>query len=767
MRKPPRRFAALLLVAGLVVGVAACTGTDDKPHDRSGAAPTSVEAGLTSDSGPTELEISFAPVADADGYVVTLGDSEPIRLGADGCDKDRCTVRLDRRSAGAAQTATVAALEGEAVSDASDQVELPEWPTAERPKPPEDEPVRLVVSRQDDAGRLTVETEEVPADVDPQARIDALWAEPAVVSVGPDSAATPLLSAGGGSNRGDPPPGETTWQQAALEYDVLPESRGEGVTVAVIDDGVAADHPSLAGADVDAVDAGGLEPGIHGTPLVSLIAGAPDAPVPGIAPRATVRAYDMYDGDPTWENILDGTVDANQAFRAAIRGTTIVRAVDDGADVLLLAEGFVCDDFRIVAPGCPDEVLRPAVEYAEAHGVVVVAAAGNDGDRDGVVDECDDHWGQGMNLDTWPAKLDAAIAVGGITPDGSVWECSPEKSYLDVLAPAVRLQVADVGGGHRVASGTSGAAALVAGFVADVLAEQPDLPPSEVRSLIRRCTGENGQLVPSLCLREAGIGGSGGGGGGGPVVDPGTGDTLMPFAAQLSFPPGHPIYEAAVATHDVEHLNFGRWTSTPLGNEPFTTQVTGTLVVRDDGAITGRASLAPLAGDTMVVFDGAHIDRIGHLVECPVGDAVLGRPKPYLLFDWNVPVTVTGMVEDDSGGGTDSQAMELTLAPDGVSDMTVLTDTFHTRCPAALNAYYLTPGQPAPGDPTWAEASGRPASTIDAIEPVYTRFVAAGPFTFSGVYSAAATPDQTFGTSGDADGVGVQLLLGSSDTTGF
>jgi serine protease len=92
-------------------------------------------------------------------------------------------------------------------------------------------------------------------------------------------------------------------------------------------------------------------------------------------------------------------------------------AVNHRADVINLSLEF---DRRVVADEIP-EILR-AIRYAHAHGVVLVAAAGNTGKKY-------------LRRVAYPARATEVIAVGATTRTGCRSEYSSFGSDLDVVAP--------------------------------------------------------------------------------------------------------------------------------------------------------------------------------------------------------------------------------------------------------------------------------------------------------------------------------------------
>src|SRR5690606_39301672 len=108
-----------------------------------------------------------------------------------------------------------------------------------------------------------------------------------------------------------------------------------------------------------------------------------------------------------------------------------------------------------------------AIRYAIDKGVVLVAAAGNEGARTSA----------GAAPYSYPAALPGVVAVGAT--DAGLRRASFSNGNASVLvaAPGVDIMGAGPGGEYWVGRGTSQAAALVSGVVALVKAEYPELSP--------------------------------------------------------------------------------------------------------------------------------------------------------------------------------------------------------------------------------------------------------------------------------------------------
>ena len=257
-------------------------------------------------------------------------------------------------------------------------------------------------------------------------------------------------------------------------------SRGTGATVAVLDTGVDATQPDLAGSVTTGRDftasgrtAGGPFWGVHGTAVASLIAGHGHGPhhgdgIIGVAPQAKILSVRV-----TLEN--NDPLLANPTAAAALP-TAIARgiryAVRHGAQVIDLPLDPAAQAGGTTQGGSPAE--RSAVQAALAKGVVLVAPSGDNG--------------AGSDTPNFPAAYPGVIAVGAFG-QGFV------KAPFTNLQPYAALTSA--GNGVIAANGpttyaklksTSAASALVAGIAALIRAQFPTLTPALVGQALTTST---------------------------------------------------------------------------------------------------------------------------------------------------------------------------------------------------------------------------------------------------------------------------------------
>jgi type VII secretion-associated serine protease mycosin len=231
---------------------------------------------------------------------------------------------------------------------------------------------------------------------------------------------------------------------------------GAGVVVAVVDSGVDSGHPQLSGAvttGVDALDAGGdgrVDCVGHGTAVASIVAARPR---PGTAFRGVAQAATIL--PIRVSERVDGTGSGRTASLGAV-AAAVRQATDRGASVINLSLTTERDD----------PALREAIRYARTRNALVVAAAGNRRDAG--------------NPRPYPAAYDGVVGVGAIQPDGARVAQSQSGDYVDLVAPGADVTAAARGGGHARYTGTSFAAAYVAGTAALVRQYHPALAEAEV-----------------------------------------------------------------------------------------------------------------------------------------------------------------------------------------------------------------------------------------------------------------------------------------------
>jgi type VII secretion-associated serine protease mycosin len=247
-------------------------------------------------------------------------------------------------------------------------------------------------------------------------------------------------------------------------------TKGKGITVAVLDTGVEADHPDLVGNVLPAKDMIGFGAkqgqrawARHGTAMAGIIAGHGHGPgdsdgVLGIAPEAKILPVRVIleDDDPARGR---ARTTRGNALAEGIRW-----AADHGADVINLSLG---DDS---ASAHPEPSEDEAIQYALNKNVVVVASAGNGGDKG-------DHV-------SYPAAYPGVIAATAVDRYGTRASFSTRRWYSTVSAPGDKIVIADPDHRYYEGWGTSAASAFVSGAAALIRAAHPGLTPAQIKQLL-------------------------------------------------------------------------------------------------------------------------------------------------------------------------------------------------------------------------------------------------------------------------------------------
>lgn len=259
-----------------------------------------------------------------------------------------------------------------------------------------------------------------------------------------------------------------TAMQVPEAWDVLPSL--QDVVVAVVDSGVDANHPDLAermwinagefGQDANGNDrrANGIDDDGngyvddwqgwnmvagnndaqddqgHGTHIAGIIGATVNNSIgiAGIAPNARILPVKVLDstGFGSYAQVAEG----------------IIYATDMGARVINLGFGGTGSS----------ELLQNAVDYAVAHGALVVAASGNGG----------------TSTPYFPAAYPGVIAVSALGSDLTWMPFSSFGDHISLSAPGAGIYSTTLGNGYAGLSGSSMAAANVSG-VAVLLAGEP------------------------------------------------------------------------------------------------------------------------------------------------------------------------------------------------------------------------------------------------------------------------------------------------------
>lgn len=222
---------------------------------------------------------------------------------------------------------------------------------------------------------------------------------------------------------------------------------GEGVVVAILDTGIQTNHPDLAGQviggknftpDYNADPNNYYDNNGHGTHVAGTIAATANGQgVVGVAPKAKLLIGKVLagDGSGSYAGIIEG-----------IKWATFWRG-PKGERVRVIN----------MSLGGPDDVpeLRNAILEATLNGILVVVAAGNEGDSK------EDTFELG-----YPAMYNEVIEVGAVDKFKELAYFSNNNQEVDLVAPGVSVKSTYIGSRYAVLDGTSMATPHVAGALA-------------------------------------------------------------------------------------------------------------------------------------------------------------------------------------------------------------------------------------------------------------------------------------------------------------
>ncbi|WP_234435068.1 S8 family serine peptidase [Streptomyces pyridomyceticus] len=254
-------------------------------------------------------------------------------------------------------------------------------------------------------------------------------------------------------------------------------SKGEGVTVAVIDGGFKLDHPDLVGQFLPGKDFSGSSGGVgsysdgHGTMMASLIAGTGKSRggngAYGLAPNAKILPLKIDNGSVGTAVTADFLDQIGQA---------VTYAVDQGAKVISISQGVSS------VTALPGDVVKLSriLAAARARGALVVSSVGNSA--------------KSGNLVEYPGALPNVVGVGAVDRNGTVTEESETGPQVALVAPGQdTISACTAPSGYCTGHGTSDATALASASAALVWAVHKDWTANQVlRVLINTAGRPNG-----------------------------------------------------------------------------------------------------------------------------------------------------------------------------------------------------------------------------------------------------------------------------------
>jgi subtilisin len=219
---------------------------------------------------------------------------------------------------------------------------------------------------------------------------------------------------------------------------------GSGIKVAVIDTGIDLDHPDLAGnvktgINLVRTNKAPDDDNGHGSHVAGTIGALNNSiGVVGVASDASLYPVKVLNaaGSGSWSAVAAG----------------ITWAADNGMHIASMSLG-----------GGASTTVEDACSYAEAAGVLLIAASGNSGDGDISTTEVG-----------YPAAYSTVVAVGATNASDGLASFSNTGSYLEVSGPGVSVFSTYKGAGYATLNGTSMATPHASGVAALIFRELLD-----------------------------------------------------------------------------------------------------------------------------------------------------------------------------------------------------------------------------------------------------------------------------------------------------
>jgi minor extracellular protease Epr len=227
---------------------------------------------------------------------------------------------------------------------------------------------------------------------------------------------------------------------------------GQGIKVAVIDTGIGPHtdlHVTGGFSAVDYTTSYADDYG-HGTHVAGIIAAQQNnAGMAGVAPGVSLYAVKAMDGQ--------GEGDLQDLLKA------IDWSIKNRMNIINLSLG------------TPDNspMLKDMIDTAYKDGILVVAAAGNDGNSDGTGDTID-----------YPAKYTSVIGVTAVDKNMTLGYFSSTGPEAEVAAPGVDIYSTYLDNKYAIESGTSQAAPHVTGMLALLKQAYPTLNNVQLRTML-------------------------------------------------------------------------------------------------------------------------------------------------------------------------------------------------------------------------------------------------------------------------------------------
>jgi hypothetical protein len=231
--------------------------------------------------------------------------------------------------------------------------------------------------------------------------------------------------------------------------------------IGLIDTGINLEHEALKDQAIEVVPRPATHADAslpdHGTAVAALLVGRPDSQTPGLLPQAKIVAVDAFYRE-------GGTADRTDV-------TSLVNAIE-----ALAKRGVRVMNMSLSGPA--NAMLQQAIEAAQAKGIVIIAAAGQNG---------------AGGEPSYPAAYPGVVAVTAVDQELNVYRRATQGKYVDLSAPGVNVWTASAQGSGALRTGTSYAVPFVSAAAGLLLASNPELDTKVVQSRLEEHTRDLGK----------------------------------------------------------------------------------------------------------------------------------------------------------------------------------------------------------------------------------------------------------------------------------
>jgi subtilisin family serine protease len=262
------------------------------------------------------------------------------------------------------------------------------------------------------------------------------------------------------------------------------------IVIGVIDGPVDFDHPSFKGARLKAIKESELAACktassiacTHGTFVVGILSGKRDSPAPAICPETTIILHPIFNGRSYSHQEVALPDSTPRELSDAI-----IETVDSGAKIINLSLGLSGTSLIVYHD------LEEAYNYARQKEVIIVAAAGNQGNI-----------GHAALLNNkWIIPVTACDENDRLS---SMSNFGPSIGIRGLMAPGIGITSTSPGGQYASLSGTSFAAPFVTGTIALLWSLFPKANSVQIiQALVRNSLNHSRTIIPPLLNAEAAL----------------------------------------------------------------------------------------------------------------------------------------------------------------------------------------------------------------------------------------------------------------------